>query len=314
MKASQHTNGDVVERELDEIAALPNGSNGSVRSEGANADEGSLVLDPQSMEWSRPFVGRWQQLISQTNWEKGKIIHEWRSALVSQSSSVTAYSDESWAKQVGAVTSQHVGRLRRVYERFGSSYGSYSRLFWSHFLAAIDWDDAELWLEGAAQSHWSVSQMRRTRDEAMGRDPNASANEVLIDSELDDGFVALSEEDGAIHVDTMDEDSDRDGSDRSTSGPLNEGPDFGDEGQGDESGFDSDPASSRSQSEIDGLGIETGSLNNPFAGLGEMPPDVSDAMEQFKLCIIRHRANHWTDVSQPQLLSAIEALRLFANR
>ncbi|MEI8212532.1 MAG: hypothetical protein WCI02_10315 [Planctomycetota bacterium] len=311
MKASQHTNGDVVERDLDEIAPPLIGSEGS---EGTSADEGSLVLDPQSMEWSRPFVGRWQQLISQTNWEKGKIIHEWRSALVTQSSSVTAYSDESWAKQVGAVTSQHVGRLRRVYERFGSSCESYPRLFWSHFLAAIDWDDAELWLEGAAQSHWSVSQMRRTRNEAMGQDPDASEREVLIDSELDDGFVALSEDDGAIHVDTMDEGSTQDGSDRSTSGPLNEGPDFGEEGQGDGSGFDSDPASSRSQSEIDGLGIESGSLNNPFAGLGEMPPDVSDALEQFKLCIIRHRANHWTDISQTQLLSALEALRHFANR
>ena len=28
------------------------------------------------------------------------------------------YSDESWSRRVGNVTPQHVGRLRRVYERF----------------------------------------------------------------------------------------------------------------------------------------------------------------------------------------------------
>ena len=33
---------------------------------------------------------------------------------------------------------------------------------------AVDWDDAEMWLEGAVQSQWSVSAMRRQRVETLG--------------------------------------------------------------------------------------------------------------------------------------------------
>ena len=38
---------------------------------------GSELLD----QASRPFVGRWNQLVSDTNWEKGRIIQQWREAL-----------------------------------------------------------------------------------------------------------------------------------------------------------------------------------------------------------------------------------------
>ena len=52
---------------------------------------------------SRPFVGRWNKLVTTTNWEKGRIIHEWREALIA-SAPVTEYSDEAWARRVTGVT------------------------------------------------------------------------------------------------------------------------------------------------------------------------------------------------------------------
>src|SRR5690606_19485272 len=97
------------------------------------------------------------------------------------------------------VSPQHVGRLRRVYERFGSSFESYAGIYWSHFLAALDWDDAEMWLEGAVQSGWSVSQLRRVRWEAMGSQPELEpedgdvAADGSIGSEIDDDFTPLAE-------------------------------------------------------------------------------------------------------------------------
>ena len=103
---------------------------------------------------TQPFVGRWNRLISTTNWEKGRIIHEWREAAIESGASATEYSDQTWSELVEGVSGQHVGRLRRVYERFGSNYQDYEGLFWSHFQAAIDWDDAEMWLERAGQSKW----------------------------------------------------------------------------------------------------------------------------------------------------------------
>src|SRR5690606_355073 len=105
------------------------------------------------------------------NWEKGRIIRDWRTALIDAGASAAEYSDEAWARRAGGVTAPHVGRLRRVFDRFGSQYESYPGLYWSHFLAALDWDDAPMWLEGAMRSGWSVSQMRQQRWEAQGGDP-----------------------------------------------------------------------------------------------------------------------------------------------
>ena len=117
------------------------------------------------------LVGQWNQLESTTNWEKGRIICDWREALMIQGAAVTEYSDEAWAQLVGGVTSQHVGRLRRVYQRFGETQIQYPGLYWSHFQATLDWDDAPMWLEGAIQNEWSVSQMRGKRWETLGTPP-----------------------------------------------------------------------------------------------------------------------------------------------
>ena len=112
---------------------------------------------------SQPFVGQWNQLVSTTNWDKGRIIFDWREALIEAEAPAVEYSDEAWSRRVGNVTGQHVGRLRRVFQRFGTTANDYEGLFWSHFQAALDWEDAEMWLEGGVQNEWSVSQMRRQR-------------------------------------------------------------------------------------------------------------------------------------------------------
>ena len=262
-------------------------------------------LDPQAQTVTAPFVGQWHTLISQTNWEKGKIISEWRTALIASDASSISFSDETWTKQVGAVTSQHVGRLRRVYDRFRQSFASYPGLYWSHFFAAIDWDDAELWLEGAMRSNWSISEMRKTRWEASGGDPkHAPRDEELITSEVDDDFDALTAE--------TDEESDREKRDRAeSSGPLAEGPDFGEEDYEPSSAGQSQPGDPGYESESFDASKEQG---NPFVGLPDLPPDVADAMEQFKLSIVRHRASKWADISQKQLLDVLDALKLFVDR
>lgn len=262
-------------------------------------------LDSQAQEVTAPFVGQWNTLISQTNWEKGKIISSWRSALIESGAHVSMFSDETWSRQVGAVTSQHVGRLRRVYDRFSSTQSSFTGLYWSHFLAAVDWDDAELWLEGAARSDWSVSVMRKTRWESSGSDPkHAPRDEELITSEVDDDFDSLTAE--------AEMESDRSNDDRiSTTGPLAEGPDFGDE---DALDSNSDSASGMQAEDAPWDDAGGNDASNPFASLPDLPPDIADALEQFKLCIVRHRSMHWGDVSQKSMLDVLEALRQFTMR
>lgn len=301
----------------------------------------ATVVDPNS----ESYVGRWQSLVSQTNWEKGKIISEWRQAKIDAGAASSEYSDEAWASMVGFVTCQHVGRLRRVFDRFGESWPTYSGLYWSHFWAALDWDDAELWLEGASQSRWSISQMRRTRAQAMKTAESTYRVETSRIAEAsDDGFMASSEgvqEEGEEKADpntmanrllgspadrTLAGDEEQGDStaagtkEKFQSGPKNESPDFGDSldankdfGDADRNDYDSSSSSERSEiggSSAHDLNDDT-PRGNPFETLGDLPQDVRDAVEQFKLCIIRHRASQWTEIRRSELLAALDALRAF---
>ena len=257
--------------------------------------------DSKTSELSSAYVGRWSTLVSTTNWEKGKIILEWREALRGSESPATAYSDEAWSRRVGGVTSQHVGRLRRVYERFGRTQESYPRLYWSHFLSALDWDDAEMWLEGATQSQWSVSQMRQVRWEASGGDPalEAPATEVAGFTD-DEDFVPLAEVDDR----TGKEDAPR----NIAEGPRYDEPDFGDEGEAGSLATSDDREEDLAWDEQPPAALE----ESPFAKLPSLPVDMAEALEQFKLSIIRHRADGWGEVSPADVLQALEALKLFA--
>src|SRR5262245_7413177 len=125
---------------------------------------------------SERYLGEWKHLVSTTNWEKGRIIAQWRAALVESGVAASEYSDDAWSRYVGNVTPQPVWRWRRVFGGFVDARETYPGLYWSHFQAALDWSDAEMWLEGAVQNGWSISEMRRTRWETLGGDaaPEAS--------------------------------------------------------------------------------------------------------------------------------------------
>jgi hypothetical protein len=267
-----------------------------------NLDMG--LNDPKAIELSSEFVGRWTKLISTTNWEKGRIILEWRDALMGSEASPASYSDEAWSRRVGGVTAQHVGRLRRVYERFGKTNSSYSGLYWTHFLAAMDWEDAEMWLEGASQSNWSISEMRRTRWEALGSDPSTQPKESDLRAGADDeDFVPLNEVDPVTG-------EDRDPYGVEQTGPRYDEPDFGDEGEvsSKQSSDEQDDLSPWEDSDSASAAIE----ESPFAKLPSLPVDIAEALEQFKLAIIRHRAMSWTEVGQEDVVRALDALKIFS--
>jgi hypothetical protein len=261
--------------------------------------------DPKATELSGEFVVRWSRLVSTTNWEKGQIIYQWREALMGSESPASSYSDEAWSRRVGGVSAQHVGRLRRVHERFGDCHKTYNGLYWTHFLAALDWDDAEMWLEGAVQSEWSVAEMRRTRWQSTGSVP--SQQPVEGDLRLageDEDFSPLTQVDGST-------DADNDPYDVQQAGPRYDDPDFGDEPMEEKSistaddelapwEDDSDPASKPAATE------------SPFARLPALPVDLAEALEQFKLAIIRHRSLGWAEVPKNHVLTALDALQSFA--
>ncbi len=269
-----------------------------------NSSDEQVFHSPETEVLAAPFVNRWNHLVSTTNWEKGAIIVQWRSELIANNAHPSQYSDDAWARSVEGVSPQHVGRLRRVYERFKDTYPSYKGLFWTHFLAAMEWPDAELWLEGALQSKWSVSEMRRTRWEATGKDPAQSPAENPVSSvEADEDFTPLAEAEDSVEVDR--EPDDRIG----TTGPLNEGPDFG-EGESDGDVAIADDAE---YEDVEDNAEEAFAGSNPFSDLPNLPTDIEDAVEQFKLAILRHRLAEWSEVAPETVLRALDALSAFVR-
>ncbi len=254
------------------------------------------------------YLGQWNHLVSTTNWEKGRIISEWRSAMIEAKTPAAEYSDDAWSRRVGNVTGQHVGRLRRVFERFGGVHQDYAGLYWSHFQAAIDWNDAEMWLEGAVQNRWSVADMRRERWQAFGG---------LEEQRPEDGDIVVAEldEDAApadiLPLHSAGGNGDASSTDRlnnGSSGPVYEGPDFGDE---------SAPPDSREpgNSKFDAPPWEeTGSspAPPPFADLPALPDDLTEAFESFKLAILRHKTADWHEVTCDDVLRCLDALKALA--
>lgn len=264
--------------------------------------QGTSVADPAVEHATQPFVGRWNQLVSTTNWEKGHIITEWRDALHDADAPAAEYSDEAWARRVGGVTGQHVGRLRRVYQRFASVCEDYPGLYWSHFHAALDWDDAEMWLEGAVQARWSVSRMRRQRWEAMGAVAEETPqDEEIVAAEKDEDFEPALEQEPIAQQVT--------GELAEVHGPSAE--------EGSDSGSSEDAATAAETDNsasiyADERPEETVPFVRPFENLGELPDDLADAFEAFKLAILRHKADDWRQISSEDVLAALDALKELA--
>ena len=50
----------------------------------AHSEISTAEFDATTTEASAPYVGRWNRLISTTNWEKGASIAQWRELLLEQ--------------------------------------------------------------------------------------------------------------------------------------------------------------------------------------------------------------------------------------
>lgn len=250
---------------------------------------------PTGEELVAQLVLQWNRLVSNTNWEKGRIICDWREALLTRGAGVTEYSDENWAQLVGGVTAQHVGRLRRTFQRFGDNRDQYPGLFWSHFLAALDWDDAPMWLEGAIQNDWSVSQMRGKRWEVLGTpesqqqaelaeanawEESPPKNQSAVD-QVHDFREPVSEESSVKpaartrHEDTVE---------RYVPGEK-------------PTALEATPAKQQPRRAALNVNVEL------------LPDDLADAFEQFKLAIIAHRREGWRDTTPESVCECLDALK-----
>jgi hypothetical protein len=240
------------------------------------------------------FVGQWNRLVSTTNWEKGRIICQWREALELGGAAVTEYSDEAWAQLVGGVTSQHVGRLRRVFQQFGGVYDQYEGLYWSHFQAALDWNDAEMWLEGAILQNWSVSQMRGKRWETLGNagePPQEAAGETDEDATapFDAEPASTPPVSSAVTAPTESRERNSETNDESESASDKS-----------DAPFDTEPTSAPAPAKA----------RRPLSvDVDDLPSDLADAFEAFKLAIISQRRTGWGETTPEAVIECLDALR-----
>jgi len=336
---------DVVDTDSDPMAEMPHSLEGDIDASGAAVpadtdpdwetaqqawDSSENVSDTappalvDSGAIADPFVGRWNRLISSTNWEKGRIISQWRGALVDAGVAATEYSDEAWARRVGGVTASHVGRLRRVYDAFADSYQTYQGLYWTHFLVALDWDDAPLWLEGAAQSGWSVSQMRNQRWEAIGGDESTRPDASEISSgDVDEDFDASLATTPAAAPGTAPPEFTQPGQGGGStkeygdepngvgSGPVSEGPDFGEEETLNRlrDDFENGPVPQPAPASDEVVSP----LVQPFAGLPQLPADLADAVELLKLAVLRHKTAGWKEIPAETVIDYLQAFKVLVE-
>ena len=245
------------------------------------------------------FIGQWNRLVSTTNWEKGRIICQWREALELAGAAVTAYSDEAWAQLVGGVTSQHVGRLRRVFQRFGAIFDQYEGLYWSHFQAGLDWEDAEMWLEGAILNNWSVSQMRGKRWETLG-----NVGEAPQDS------VATGELDGSLEEDAGGPDGKAASAAGRVAKTVDSPPREAGESDADEVDADSPTGQEKASREPSPSAASPAKSRTRLAvDVDELPEDLADAFEQFKLAIIAQRRLGWSETTPAAVIECLDALK-----
>jgi hypothetical protein len=217
---------------------------------------------------------------------------------------VAEYSDEAWTQLVGGVTSQHVGRLRRVYQRFGEVCDQYQGLYWSHFQAALEWDDAEMWLEGAIRNEWSISQMRGKRWETLGTPPEdqlaeTEADRLDVEPETEPETMATSASADGNAAETP-----AASSKSSTVQPI----------------AAEVAASEKTKSSAKGSSASTATQSPAESSkrirlkvdVEELPDDLAEAFEAFKLAIIAHRLEDWSETTPAVVVECLDALRELA--
>ena len=158
-----------------------------------------------------------------------------------------------------------------------------------------------MWLEGAVQSGWSVARMRQQRWETLGHvEADRPREGEIVAAEKDEDFVASPGEARSKGLpDTIT------GEYEEVQGPRLEGPDFGDDEPSSSSG------AGGSEWGADSAGASA-DLVRPFEDLPQLPDDLADAFESFKLALLHHKTGGWRQVSCAAVLRTLDALKALA--
>jgi hypothetical protein len=114
------------------------------------------------------LISRAQTATSQCNWVVGECAHKWTQKYA------RGRTDGDFAALVG-LSSDQVFQRRRVWNTFADVAANYPSLKWSHFYAAVNWDDAPECLQWADENQSTVGEMKAWRRALRGEDLTVEA-------------------------------------------------------------------------------------------------------------------------------------------
>lgn len=97
-----------------------------------------------------------KEAVSDCAWKVGEFASRWTAAWA------RGRTDNDFGAAIG-MTGDQVYQRRRVWDRFGGKTDIYRNLSWSHFYAALAWEDAESWLQWASDKQATVAEMKAWR-------------------------------------------------------------------------------------------------------------------------------------------------------
>jgi hypothetical protein len=144
------------------------------------------MSEPKSqIETEEQLVSRAQEAVSLCRWVVGECASKWTQRYA------RGRTDGDFAALIG-LTGDQVYQRRRVWESFATLRSEFPPLKWSHFYAALNWEDARSCLSWAAETDSTVAEMRAWRRAQRGED-------LSIDSVEDDAVRFVSAEPEFVH-------------------------------------------------------------------------------------------------------------------
>lgn len=102
------------------------------------------------------LISRAQTALSECNWIVGECAAQWTQRYA------RGRTDADFGGLIG-LSGDQVYQRRRVWETFADVHAEYSKLKWSHFYAALTWDDASECLQWANENDATINEMKAWR-------------------------------------------------------------------------------------------------------------------------------------------------------
>lgn len=123
----------------------------------------------QSSLTEQDLIERAQNALNQCNWVIGECAAQWTKRYAK------GRTDNDFGAKIG-LSGDQVYQRRRVWESFSDVHAEYANVKWSHFYAALNWDDAAECLQWADEMQATVAEMKAWRRAQRGEDLTEQAD------------------------------------------------------------------------------------------------------------------------------------------